>query len=127
MRLSLFGPSALRIVFPRSGVFGANTQPAPTSFTLLRFWALRDNATSVSFMDFASNNAATPTPPEAPVTRHRDPAGGGAAGSLHWASACQAVKNTKGAAAISSIDQPGGRRAMLSAGTTTFSANVPQT
>src|SRR5690606_29178844 len=77
-------------------------------------------------MDFPSCTDATPTPPEAPVTRRTDPAGGGAGGSDHCVKACQAVRKTNGAPAISFSDQPEGIRITHSADTTTCSARVPQ-
>ena len=79
------------------------------------------------FIDFPSSSDAIPTPPDAPVRRRTDPAGGGVGGSCHCVKACQAVRNTNGAPAISSRDQPGGTRVTLSMGTTTCSARVPHT
>src|SRR4029077_5198338 len=68
-----------------------------------------------------------PTPPEAPVTRRTEPWAAGAGGSLHCVSACQEVRNTRGAAVACSNDQPEGMGARLAAATTTISARVPQT
>src|SRR5687768_10479613 len=105
---------------------GSNTKSAPSRIKVARLSALRDKATTVRFIDLPRSTDATPTPPDAPVTSKTDPSPGEAGGSLHCVRACQAVRKTRGAAAISSKDQPTGTGVTLSAGTTTFSARVPQ-
>ncbi len=121
------GPIAAFTAVTRFLSAGLNTKSAPSVFNLARFSSLRDSATTVSAIDFPNSTDATPTPPDAPVTRRTAPSGGGAGGSLHCVSACQAVRKTNGAPAISSRDQPRGIRVTLSTGTTTFSARVPHT
>src|SRR6185369_10800443 len=84
-------------------------------------------ATTVRPIDFPSWTEAVPTPPDAPVTSSTEPWAAGAGGSLHCVSACQEVRNTRGAAVACSNDQPDGIGARLAAGTTTMSARVPHT
>src|SRR5574341_1405330 len=124
-RSTLFGLIADFTAFTKFLSAGSHTKSAPSLFNLARFSSLRDKATTVRAIDFPSSTDATPTPPDAPVTRRTDPAGGGAGGSFHCVNACQAVRKTNGAPAISSRDQPWGTRVTLSIGTTTFSARVP--
>jgi hypothetical protein len=54
---------------------GSNTKSAPRAFNLVLFSASRDNSTTVRFIDLPSNTDATPTPPDAPVTRRTDLSG----------------------------------------------------
>src|SRR5580700_3008815 len=121
-----FGAIAVETDLRRLGVSGLRTKSAPSSFSLAPFSALRDNATTTSPIDFPSNTEATPTPPEAPVTSSTEPSRGGDGGSLHCVSACQAVRKTRGAPAVSSRDQALGIAARLAAGIMVLSARVPQ-
>ncbi len=126
-RSTFFGAIAAFRLLRSCGSLGSRTTSAPNAFSLADFSALRDNATTVRPIDWPSNTDATPTPPDAPVTSSTERSGGGAGGSSHWVSACQAVRKTKGAPAISSADHPGGMGTRLSSGTSTCSASVPQT
>ena len=116
------------ITLPRRSLSaGLKTASAPSCLSFSALAPLRDNPTTVRPIDLPSNTDATPTPPDAPVTSSTEPAGGGAAGSLHCVSACHAVRNTSGAPAISSALHPCGIGARLAAGATTISASVPRT
>src|SRR5262249_12724518 len=102
---TLFGLIAAVTAFTRFLSPGSQTKSARSVLSLSRFAILRDRATTVRFIDFPSSTDATPTPPDAPVTRRTDPVGRGAGGSRHCVNACHAVRKTNGAPAISSTDQ----------------------
>src|SRR5450432_523562 len=124
-RSTFLSAMAVATLLRRLASAGSKTKSAPSSFSLAPFCALRDRATTVRPIDLPSSTDATPTPPEAPVTNSTEPALGGAGGWLHCVSAWKAVRNTRGAPAMSSKDQPGGMGATLAAGTTVSSASVP--
>ena len=74
-QMTFFGLIAAETDLGRFLSSGSNTKSAPRAFNVVLFSASRDKPTTVRFIDLPSNTDATPTPPDAPVTRRTDLSG----------------------------------------------------